>query len=65
MIINTIKCSVSGCKVEHTEESFNVGHPGWGSVLGRRDNDTGEESAHLCPKHLDVVFTLVKQGDMS
>jgi len=63
MIINTIKCTVKGCTEEHTEEIFNTGHPGWGSVAGRQNPETQEDTAHLCPKHLDIVFSLIEHGD--
>jgi len=63
MIINTIKCSVKGCIEQHTENTFNQGHVGWGSVAGRQNPDTQEDVAHLCPKHLGMIFTLIEHGD--
>jgi hypothetical protein len=62
MIINTIKCSVKGCTEDHTEDTFNQGHAGWGSVAGRQNPETQEDTAHLCPKHLDMVFALIELG---
>ena len=63
MIINTIKCSVKGCTETHTEDTYNQGHKGWGSVAGRANSDTGEEVAHLCPTHLGMVFSLIEHGE--
>ena len=55
MILQTIKCSVLGCENEYTEVKFNSGFPGWGSVHGISNPDTGEEVAHICPDHLNII----------
>lgn len=63
MILQTIKCSVKGCKVEHTEEHFNQGFPRWGSVHGITDPETMEETAHVCPNHKKDIMSILNGGD--
>lgn len=60
---STIKCDVKNCKAEHTEKSFNQGHPGWAHIAGIYDEKTGSERAHFCPKHLEKIIKLLNGED--
>ena len=62
MEIKTIYCNVVGCEESHTEKVFDMGHPEWGHIEGREDRETGETRAHLCPKHLALVFSIISGG---
>jgi len=62
MQIRTIKCDVAGCKEELKEENFGNGFKGWGTVKGKYNPETGADEAHLCPKHLDLVFSIIENG---
>lgn len=59
MILRTIKCNISGCNAVYTEAGFNAGFPGWGSISGICDPDTGADQAHLCPYHLNAVIKIL------
>ena len=63
MILQTIHCSVKGCKNNYTEKQFNEGFPGWGDVRGLRDDQTNEDLAHLCPEHLQPVRRILNGLD--
>ena len=60
--LRQLKCDVKGCSNEHTEEHFNQGHPGWGHVAGLVSDKNGENLAHLCPEHLEMVKNLLNGG---
>jgi len=59
MILQTIHCSVKDCTNTYTEKKYNEGFPGWGHIVGLRDVQTGENTAHLCPEHLKTVGRLL------
>lgn len=63
MILKTIHCSVKGCDNQYTESKDNEGFPGWGHIVGLRDDQTGENTAHLCSEHLQVVRRLLNDLD--
>lgn len=63
MILQTIKCSAKNCENEYTEKRFNEGFPGWGHIQGVEDKETGENTAHLCPKHLQIARRLLNGLD--
>lgn len=62
MILQTIYCSVDGCKKSHKEEKPNAGFPNWGHVVGVQNAETGETIAHLCPSHLGMASTMLSGG---
>lgn len=59
MILQTIHCSIKGCNNQYTESKDNGGFPGWGHIVGLRDDQTNENTAHLCPEHLRKVGRLL------
>lgn len=59
-ILRTIECNVPGCVETAVETKPNAGWPGWGAVLGKRDDETGETDFHLCPIHLKEVFEFLE-----
>ena len=62
MILQTIHCSVKGCKNTYTEKEYNEGFFGWGHIAGLRDDRTGETIGHLCPEHLQIVERILNNG---
>jgi len=59
MILRTIHCSVKGCPACKVEEGPNRGWPGWGHVVGLFDDQTGDQTAHLCPAHMEAIKKLL------
>ncbi len=55
MILQTIKCNVKDCLHTLTEKKPNTGFPGWGHIGGLKNDETGEDWAHLCPDHLMIA----------
>jgi len=61
-ILRTIKCNLPGCQTEQVEGAPNAGWPGWGSLSGLRDDETGETELHLCPEHLKRAAAKIFEG---
>jgi hypothetical protein len=59
MILRTVKCDVDGCNVEYSEQHFNQGFPGWGSISGLQDENGHNRTAYICPEHLQKAKDLL------
>lgn len=61
-ILRTIRCNYPNCRVEQGEKTPNAGWPGWGSLNGLQDSETGDTEMHLCPEHLKRAATKILEG---
>lgn len=61
MILRTIKCDKKKCIESFTEEFPNQGFPGWGHIAGLHDDKTGNETAYLCPEHLQEIAKFLNE----
>lgn len=63
MEIRKVTCDVKDCCEEYQEEKYGAGFPGWGSINGLQNPDTGQSIAHLCPRHLIIISKSLNGGN--
>jgi len=59
-ILRTIICNKCGARF--TEQGSNLGFPNWGHIAGIRNDQTGEEGAHLCPDCLKKIKLFMNEA---
>jgi hypothetical protein len=60
MILREIHCD--RCKASQKETMENQGWPGWGAISGLMFEESGRDTAYLCPKCMGLIKKFLNEG---